>query len=709
MRFLLAALVLLPALCAQTCAPAARLQPVDSVSGTIDVTSCELSDGSSYAEYSLTLSTRGQIQLEGASNDFPLTLILRDESGHKIDSGTSIRRPLERGRYSVRVDAGASGQTGAFTLKSNFTLEPGTLCRDFPSIGLNQALTGNLSSGGCLLPDGSPFDGYTVTTYGPGTLQIALQADGFDAYLILRSADGHLLASGDAGGAGNTAQISYALLGNQMYTIAASSGDGGTGGYHLTLSFASASGDPCQPVKSLNPGDQDQGTVTSKGCLYTDPASGQQVPFNWYSIQVAAAGLADLRLSSQAFDPVLWLIDPSGNVIAADAETGGKGLSVIRQQLVAGTYTVLAFSTQTTGGAYSLQYSLFPGPPASCPVLQIQPGTAVTGKLDVTSTCRTATGIADVYRFTTSSAGTLSIAMTSGDFYPYLELWDEKDNRVVADAGAYYGAGSSIQADLPAGTYAIVAGTIGGQGGYNLGYQLTGHALAACGAPATLQPPGYIGLLGGAASCPGPNGQPVDWYQFTTDADATIAAVMTSQNLDSFLALQDSQGNLLRWDDNSYGQQDAMLVQFLPAGTYRISARAAENSGGGLYELDLRVASGPRPAGCGPLRSVAPGDSVTAQLSYTSCQYPDDTFADLYQLTLAASTTLQIDMTSTDFDAYLQILDAKGNILFEDDNGGGTSNARISRTLDAGTYFVVAKPYADYASQGNYALTVTQK
>ena len=52
------------------------------------------------------------------------------------------------------------------------------------------------------------------------------------------------------------------------------------------------------------------------------------------------------------------------------------------------------------------------------------------------------------------------------------------------------------------------------------------------------------------------------------------------------------------------------------------------------------------------------------------------------------------------------MLDAKGNVLDVDDNSDGGTNSRITDTFDAGTYYIVAKPYSGYAATGAYMLTV---
>jgi hypothetical protein len=53
----------------------------------------------------------------------------------------------------------------------------------------------------------------------------------------------------------------------------------------------------------------------------------------------------------------------------------------------------------------------------------------------------------------------------------------------------------------------------------------------------------------------------------------------------------------------------------------------------------------------------------------------DGTFADLYQMALASDTTIDLRLNSSAFDAYLVVLDAKGNVVAADDNDGGGTNS----------------------------------
>jgi hypothetical protein len=703
MRFFAGLLVFLPLGWSQTCAPPLPLHPVDSVSGTIDHGNCRLSDNTLYADYLLVLPTRGQIALDGASSTFDLTLILRDANGHRLASGASIQQqPLERGQYHVLVDAGKDDQSGAFTLRSDFTPEPGTICRDFAPVGLNQAVTGRLTPSSCQLPDHTPYDGYTLQSFGAGTLNLTLQSTDFASYLIVRTSDGHALDSSDSGA------LSVELEANQTYTIVASAGDAGAGAYNLTLAFTPADGETCRSLKSFTVSDSAQGTVSpDTSCVFGSADPSTEVFYNYYDLRITQPGVAELKFSTTAFTTYLQLLDATGAVVQADAYAGGVGNAIVRQQLSPGNYTVQAFSLDNPG-AYTLQYTFTPQFPGDvvCLSYVADPGAATPGTLSNAS-CRTVEGVSQVYNLVLPQDGTLDIDMQSNDFVPLLTLRDAKDNRIVNDDNPGNFGESHITADMPAGTYTVVAATGGLPGSYSFSWQLKAHVLAPCAQVQNLDPnSAYIGVFS-SGSCRGANGQPADYYQITTPADGTLAAVMQSQVMDAFLTLEAADGTILRWDDNSYGGSDAFLVQFLPGRTYRLEARAADAVAGGFYRLDVLHSAGNRPPGCAPLGTPSAGDAVQGALSFTACQYTDGTFADIYQLNVSDTTALDIHLNSGDFDAYLQVLDSKGNVIDEDDNSGGGTNALVSDTFDPGTYYVVAKPFSGVSSLGKYTLTLS--
>jgi hypothetical protein len=713
-------------LSAQDCPPVAHIWPGGTVSAALDSGNCRLGNGTPYAPYRLDLPIRGQIQMD-MTGDAGLALILRDSSGARVDSGTSIHRALEAGNYTVLVigrpvNGSAPGQTGAYSVKTNFTAEPGMLCSGFANIGLNQTVAATFPSAGCTAPDGSPYEAYSVTTWGAGTLTVTATSSDFTPVLTVRGADGSALTPTDS-------TLNAALSADSEYVIVVSSADL-MGAYQITTAFTPADAETCRASKTLTDTLTDNAAITTASCFVTGlpgqgsmGGSGDQSYYNYYNLNVTTPGLVDLSAVSADFTATLYLLDAAGNVLAWNSGAGvehaadgyDQNLAVtsgIRIPLGPGNYTVQLFSDVPSGGNYSLHYVFTPGPPQPCSAAAMAPGDAPTGQVSEAG-CLTSIGWGDLYTLTLPAAGTLTLDLSSNEFDPALAIRDAQDNLVVANVdvgGVTNGVkGAHITADLPAGAYTVVAAANQGNGHYQLSSQFAAHNIPDC---AYVQPldinGGYIQRLG-PGSCRGANGQPVDYYQFTLPSGGVVAAVMTSSEVDGYLTLLDSSGKPLRSDDNSYTGTDPLIVQFLPAGTYKLAARDAGSTAGGLYEVDVRTSSGPRPPFCAPKSTVPLGSTVTGTIDFGGCQYADATFADVYQINLTSDTTIDLRLNSSDFDAYLVILDAKGNVVDQDDDSGGDTNARVTRLLGAGTYYAVAKPFGDYTARGNYSLFVGQQ
>jgi hypothetical protein len=687
---------------AQDCAPVARIPAAGTLSGALDAASCRLLDGTPYAAYRLDLPVRGQIQIELNGNSAGFLLILRDAGGNKVDSGAGIARAIEAGSYTLLVNGAKPGQTGDYKLTATFTAEAGMLCNRFANIGRSQAVDGLLPGSGCLAPDGSAYEAYMIGIDGAGTLTIAVDSTDFAPLVSVRSIDGTQLAPPAA------SPVNIAVNADSQYVIVIGSADK-TGAYRVTTSFQTAGGETCDARRSFTASGSDANAIGADSCFVTIAGSGDQSYYNYYDLTIPGPGLVDASAVSGDFSATLNLLDAAGNLLASNS--GGAGYdaqgnlqSSLRAQLSAGNYRLQVFSDVPTGGAYSLQYVFQPGNPTPCTAAALHAGDAPTGTLSADS-CRTGMGISDVYTLTLGSAGTVDLDMSASAFDTILVIRDSKDNLIVRNDDVDGVDDAHITADLPAGAYTVVAAASSGSGSYRLAARFSPHDIAPCTFAQSLDlNGGYIQRLG-TRSCRASNGQPVDYYTFTLPADALVLAVITSSEIDGFLTLYDAAGNVLRTDDNSYGSDDPLIVQYLPAGTYKLAARDASSTLGGLYEIDLRTTTGPRPPFCTPRSVLTPGATVTGEIRYTGCQYSDNTFADLYQITLPADATLDIRADSTDFDAYLVLLDSKGAAIDEDDDSGGNTNAHINHALAAGTYTIVVKPLGDYTSHGAYTLT----
>jgi hypothetical protein len=572
-----------------------------------------------------------------------------------------------------------------------FHAAPGTLCSAFPSLGLAQTAAGQLGASGCALPDGTPYEAYWLHTFGAGTLTVNVASGDFGPAIFVRTEDGAPIAIGDS-------SVTTSVDADTRYEVVIATADR-TGAFQLTTTFQPDDDETCRAVRTLSGTDSQAGALTPDSCAAVT-ATGDLAFFDFYTLTASDAGLADIQVQSGDFLPRILVLDDSGNRIAA---VDGAEL---RLQLAPGTYTLEIVSSIASGGVYLLNYQFTTGPPQACAQVPASPGDGPSGAFS-SSSCRAEVGLADLYSMTLPATGTLDLTLTSSDpLTGMLAIRDRKDNLIVMNQDAQGLGTTRLSADLPPGAYTVVAAALSGAGGYQLATAFTAHPLPPCAFGQQLDSNGgYVQKLG-INSCRGPNGEPVDYYEFTLPADSTVAMIMTSSEVDGFLTLLDSAGNVLRSDDNSYGFGDPLMIDRLSAGTYRLAARAASGSTGGLYEVDVRSLPNPRAEPCSALATVPAGGSVTGSISFGGCQYTDATFADIYKVEVGASATVDFRLNSGDFDAYLLLLDAKGNLVDQDDNSGGGTNARLNLLLAPGAYYVVAKPVSDYRSGGAYTLSV---
>jgi len=115
---------------------------------------------------------------------------------------------------------------------------------------------------------------------------------------------------------------------------------------------------------------------------------------------------------------------------------------------------------------------------------------------------------------------------------------------------------------------------------------------------------------------------------------------------------------------------------------------------------------------CATLRAINIGQEITAKLETTDCRFPDGSFADLYAFAGVAGQQIAISLNSAAFDAYLILADANANLIAEDDDGGGGTNARIPRgsgfiSLPATGLYLIAANSLNANETGDYALKVS--
>ena len=120
-------------------------------------------------------------------------------------------------------------------------------------------------------------------------------------------------------------------------------------------------------------------------------------------------------------------------------------------------------------------------------------------------------------------------------------------------------------------------------------------------------------------------------------------------------------------------------------------------------KTDTQAFSVVNPFGNCPIVNHTLGSTSTGTLASGDCQFSDGTFVDLYRFTVTTTRSVTITMRSTAVNSYLYLATALGEDIAENDNGGGGNDARITVTLNPGTYIIGANSLSP--ASGTYTLT----
>jgi hypothetical protein len=107
--------------------------------------------------------------------------------------------------------------------------------------------------------------------------------------------------------------------------------------------------------------------------------------------------------------------------------------------------------------------------------------------------------------------------------------------------------------------------------------------------------------------------------------------------------------------------------------------------------------------------SIGIGQTLSGALSTTDCRSAlrgTDFFADRHTFSGAAGQQVTVTLSSSSFDTYLYLLGPAGQLLAQDDDGGGGINSRIIITLPStGAYTVESTSFSPNTT-GSYTLSV---
>jgi len=135
----------------------------------------------------------------------------------------------------------------------------------------------------------------------------------------------------------------------------------------------------------------------------------------------------------------------------------------------------------------------------------------------------------------------------------------------------------------------------------------------------------------------------------------------------------------------------------------------------GIYKPRIQIDAALNTPNTNPCAAFSPiniGQTINGALSNADCLLPVGNRADGYSFSGTQGQGIAIAQNSGAFDTFLYLLNANGNIIAQDDDGGGGTNSRIPagsgffQLPATGTYYIYATSY-DGNRLGNYTLSLT--
>ncbi|MGD2216028.1 MAG: pre-peptidase C-terminal domain-containing protein [Gemmatimonadales bacterium] len=424
--------------------------------------------------------------------------------------------------------------------------------------------------------------------------------------------------------------------------------------------------------------------------------------YDVYDFSGSSGDAVVIDLYSSDFDTWLALVAPSGADTQNDDYEESTSRSRIEKVLdETGEWSVLVTSYEAgETGAYDLSIGITR---TGAETSVAAGGRTERGRLAAGDNQLSTGEYVDSFDLSGASGEFRVIDLRSRDFDPYLVLIAPSGEQFENDDHEGDGTRSQVAMQLPeTGNYRVLVTSY--KPGESGNYTLTigeGGATAAGAGPRLERgelTPGDQTLGGGEYA---------DAYEFEGRPGQRARLDVSSAEFDTYLMLIDPTGQQTENDDYEGTPGHSVIESDITeAGPHRVVVTSYKVGETGSYELRMEFAGGQ--AGTTRQRDVVAlrmGQSTSGQLEAGDRQLTTGEYGDVYVFDGAPGQAVTIDMTSNEFDTYLQLQTPAGEKIDNDDYEG-RSDSRIDITLrEDGRYRILTTSYRP-GETGSYQLAL---
>jgi hypothetical protein len=530
---------------------------------------------------------------------------------------------------------------------------------------------GEIASDDAVLEDGRLVDWLRVSLASGTRYLFRVASDEIDTALILRFPDGATLENEDFSGAAPA--LLYSAVRSETVEVGVTTSSAPEGGpYTLTVQTLPA-------ARTVQTGQNSSRALGPEAAV--DLGDGERWLVDSYLLTGARGDRVSIGLGSSDFDAYLRIQSRDGYAEENDDSRESTDSRIPYVFAQRGQIEVVVRSTDPSeGGAYVLSVE--------------RQGIATSIDLGRPTTATIAEGSVQ-YLLDGKKGQAVIVSATSEAFDPLLEIVDRAGRRSANDD---YGDSTDSRLHYLFPEDGTVTVTVTRQDSGDgeaftlsaepVSFRANDYALSGRGLDGDTTIEGYL-----AAGNVRRDQRYAHRYTFTAEAYELVRFEMSSESFDSYLEMTGPEG-FEASDDDSLGDFDARLEVACPvAGEYTVFASSSSDWGTGFYELTF---------GRGGV--LEPAIDRTAMLELRDERDISGRHFDTYVFEVQEGGSLAVDMSSGDFDAYLFLWDPRGEEIYQDDDSGGDTNARLSVSGATGGTWTIYATSSDHGQTGEYRI-----